>query len=74
MSRYESPLVSPLRTSLTSSGLRPMDAEQIPYTQENRPDPVVVDFTRAALERNRKRQNERGRMRQPRLPEPPEAA
>ena len=35
------------------------EAEQIPYTPETRPDPRVVDFTRAALERNRKRQNER---------------
>ena len=48
--------------------------EQIPYTPETRPDPRVVDFTRAALERNRRRENERDRLREQWRPEPPEAA
>lgn len=49
-------------------------AEQIPYTPETRPSAEVVDFARAALERNRRRKNERDALRQPRQPEPPEAA
>lgn len=52
-----------------------MNIEQIPVTPETLPSQKVVDFTRAALERNRRKQNERDRQREQTLrPDPPEAA
>lgn len=62
---------TPLHTSSSPSACVAMN---VPVTTETIPAAEVVDFTRAALERNRKRQNERDALRQPRRPEPPEAA
>jgi len=52
-----------------------MTTDQVPITPETMPEPKVVDFYRASLERNRRKQNERDRLReQRRQPDPPEAA
>lgn len=42
-----------------------MNADRIPFDAETRPEPNVVDFVRARLERNRREQNERDARRVP---------